>query len=517
MNRIRSAIVAITMIAMSSILSIESAQAGLYAFTSHTFTPCGATGTVGPTTGNCLTAYSGATWTSNSSFFSTSSGIQMWVVPTTATYRITAYGAQGGTGYLNNAGGLGAKIQGDVLLTQGTQIKILVGQRGTTNTSIGGAGGGGGTFVATSSNSPIIVAGGGGGGGGDSAVGSKIGVDASTTTSGTAGRDGTVAGGTGGNGGGIAGSGWSGGSGGGMTGSGGPARQSSADIANSGGVAFTLGGTGGSRGSSYGTVGGFGGGGGASWAAGGGGGYSGGGSDYSDGAGTSREGAGGGGSYASGANQVLTASVQSGDGSVTIQILVGPPDAPTIGSATMLSPTTASVSFSAPSNNNGDTITAFTAISTPDSRTATINQSGSGSITITGLSPDTSYIFRVYATNSYGNSPYSSPSSSITTTRSPTSISISLPGNAMSTSYRTAVTITAIVVGTEGRVTFFLNSKRIAQCINRATSSLVATCNWLPGIHGNANVSAIFTPTSSAYLSSNTGKTFNVIARTNRR
>lgn len=520
MKKILRAFVATMTLFSASIISIESAQAGLFAFTSHTFTPCGATGQNGPTTVNCTTAYSSAAWASNSSYFTTSSGIQLWTVPSTATYRITAYGARGGFGNVSvNAGGAGAKAVGDIALTQGQQIKILVGQIGSNPSNDSGAGGGGGSFVTSSSNVALIVAGGGGGGAGVGSTGILTGAGGAATNNGTASQDGTVAGGTAGDGGATPAPAWSGASGGGLVGNGGNGKTSSTAVTDSGGKSFINGGTGGNRGTLYGhgAIGGFGGGGGSTWGAGAGGGYSGGGGDSSAGSGTDREGGGGGGSYVSGANTSMVAGQNNAAGYVTIQVLVGAPDAPTIGTATMLSPTSASVTFSAPSNNNGDTITAYTAISTPESRTATITQSGSGTITVTGLSPDTSYVFRVYATNSYGNSANSAPSSSITTTRSPTTITISLPGNASAASYRSATTITATIVGTEGKVTFFLNSKRITKCTNKSTSSLVATCSWLPSIHGGANISANFTPTSSAYLASSTSKLVSVSARTNRR
>lgn len=91
------------------------------------------------------------------------------------------------------------------------------------------------------------------------------------------------------------------------------------------------------------------------------------------------------------------------------------PGAPTIGVATATSPTTATISFTAPASNGGAAIETYTATSTPGSVVGRISQSGSGTITISGLSPSTSYTFRVTASNSVGTSSPSSASISITT------------------------------------------------------------------------------------------------------
>jgi hypothetical protein len=90
------------------------------------------------------------------------------------------------------------------------------------------------------------------------------------------------------------------------------------------------------------------------------------------------------------------------------------PGAPTIGSAMALSPTSASISFTAPTSNGGATIETYTATSTPGSITGRVLQSGSGSITITGLTPSTAYTFRVTASNSAGTSSASGATVSIT-------------------------------------------------------------------------------------------------------
>ena len=74
----------------------------------------------------------------------------------------------------------------------------------------------------------------------------------------------------------------------------------------------------------------------------------------------------------------------------------------------------ATVSFTAPSSNGGSEITSYTATSSPGGLTATVNQSGSGDITVTGLTNDTSYTFTVTATNAIGTSVASAASNPVT-------------------------------------------------------------------------------------------------------
>jgi hypothetical protein len=98
-----------------------------------------------------------------------------------------------------------------------------------------------------------------------------------------------------------------------------------------------------------------------------------------------------------------------------ISSAVGVPGAPTIGTAT-ISGTTATVPYTAPTDNGGSTITSYTAVSSPGGITGTLSQAGSGSITVSGLTGGTSYTFTVYATNAFGNGPNSSASNSVTAT-----------------------------------------------------------------------------------------------------
>ena len=86
------------------------------------------------------------------------------------------------------------------------------------------------------------------------------------------------------------------------------------------------------------------------------------------------------------------------------------PDAPTIGTAT-LNGSNVDVAFTPSTNNNGSTITSYTATSSPGGITA----SGSSSpISVTGLSSNTTYTFTVKANNAVGASAASAASNSVT-------------------------------------------------------------------------------------------------------
>jgi hypothetical protein len=87
------------------------------------------------------------------------------------------------------------------------------------------------------------------------------------------------------------------------------------------------------------------------------------------------------------------------------------PSEPTIGTATVTG-VTASVVFTAATNNNGTPITSYTAVSSPGGITGTGTTSP---ISVPGLSSSTTYTFTVYATNVVGNGPSSAASNSVTT------------------------------------------------------------------------------------------------------
>ena len=85
-------------------------------------------------------------------------------------------------------------------------------------------------------------------------------------------------------------------------------------------------------------------------------------------------------------------------------------DAPTIGAATA-GDASASVAFTPPANVGGSAISEYYAVSNPDR----ITSSGASSpVTVTGLTNDTAYTFSVWALNTYGPSPFSGASGSVT-------------------------------------------------------------------------------------------------------
>jgi hypothetical protein len=86
------------------------------------------------------------------------------------------------------------------------------------------------------------------------------------------------------------------------------------------------------------------------------------------------------------------------------------PGTPTIGTATAVTSTTATVAFTVPTDLGAGAIT-YTATSSPSGITGT----GSSPITVSGLSGGTSYTFTVTAATPGGTSPASAASNSITT------------------------------------------------------------------------------------------------------
>ncbi|GAB5388496.1 MAG: hypothetical protein Alpg2KO_14640 [Alphaproteobacteria bacterium] len=301
----------------SSSLSGTADGFSLFNFSSTTFNNCGQTGPSGPSLSQCRSTLN-ETWENDTSIYNVSGGVQIWTVPATGTYQITAAGAKGGGVNDGSQGGEGAVMRGDFTLTEGDKIHMMVGQMGG-NSAPWGGGGGGGAFVVLNNSTLLIAA--GGGGGQDNSCPSRTNANAVT---GTTGQNGNRCNND---------NHWAAG---GSNGAGGYSRHGSSQCAGAGagwlddgddasgncgsgrgGHRYSNGGTGGNGAchtSDSGHVGGFGGGGGGGCGgAGGGGGYSGGGGVWATGAS-----GGGGGSFNSGSNQSNQGGANGGHGYVTI-------------------------------------------------------------------------------------------------------------------------------------------------------------------------------------------------------
>jgi hypothetical protein len=152
------------------------------------FTPnavSAAAGVLVESAGGTVTLY--AKWGPDKPITASSPGASQWVVPTTGTYTIEVWGAQGNSGGgsafggSGGAGGLGGYSKGEkLLLNAGDELTFRVGAQGTGGkggtagsytysgkTATGGAGGAGGGMTAVLKGAEyLIVAGGGGGGSG---------------------------------------------------------------------------------------------------------------------------------------------------------------------------------------------------------------------------------------------------------------------------------------------------------------------------------------------------------------
>ena len=124
----------------------------------YNFTTLGAKGRLGP---DSTADYSGT----GLEQVKVNKGVQEWQVPVNARFNVEACGASGGDG-VSHKGGRGAKVRGILRLEKGDKLKIVVGQRGLTESNQKHGSGGGGTFVfrPTKPTDLILAAGGGGGG-----------------------------------------------------------------------------------------------------------------------------------------------------------------------------------------------------------------------------------------------------------------------------------------------------------------------------------------------------------------
>jgi hypothetical protein len=236
-------------------------------------------------------------------------GMFSFTAAVSGEYAVELLGASGGNSTeFMQSGGPGAEVSGDVFLTAGEDLTLIVGGQGAFGPDSHGGGGGGGSFVFHGTDVLAVAGGGGGAGYGIHAFLYSAGGVGVTGRSGGYGergyRYGGGAGGLNGNGG-YGGDGGGGGGGAGVSAAGhnayGPNAGLGGEFPNGGGGGSDLGGGGGGSGFSGG-----GGGGGVGLVGNGNG-----------------SGGGGGGSYLASlfTDQVLTGGVNSGDGSISVDLL----------------------------------------------------------------------------------------------------------------------------------------------------------------------------------------------------
>jgi len=181
-----------------------AAAVPLYAFTTFTFTPAGATGRNGPILSAAVSAYTAtAPWVTNTSYFNmTTQGYQLWTAPRTGSYTVRAAGAASTASVALH----GAIVERTLSLTKGQILQLVVGQMGARSAGFESSGGGG-SFVASgltpATGDCLLAAGGSGGNNFDANPPAAWTKGQSTTSGGTVALTNGGAGGTDGGGGGA--------------------------------------------------------------------------------------------------------------------------------------------------------------------------------------------------------------------------------------------------------------------------------------------------------------------------
>jgi Glycine rich protein len=121
----------------------------------------------------------------NAETFAFTGGLQSFTVSVSGEYAVQVLGASGGNfPFTVSRGGFGAEVNGDIFLTAGETLTLLVGGQGASSSATHR--GGGGSFVFDGAT-VLVVAGGGGGAGAYENVDSFGGAANPRETNGTAG------------------------------------------------------------------------------------------------------------------------------------------------------------------------------------------------------------------------------------------------------------------------------------------------------------------------------------------
>jgi hypothetical protein len=123
-------------------------------------------------------------------------------------------------------------------------------------------------------------------------------------------------------------------------------------------------------------------------------------------------------------------------------------------------------------------------------------------------------VFTPTDSNNYENSTTSTLS--ITVVNGVTSLSLSLAGGVTQVPKGQNIVITA-TVDQAGRISFFVDGKRIAGCFNRVVATSSRTCTWKPSVQKQVTISSRLVPTNSAYSTADESMKVWVVRRTGTR
>jgi hypothetical protein len=105
---------------------------------------------------------------------------------------------------------------------------------------------------------------------------------------------------------------------------------------------------------------------------------------------------------------------------------------------------------------------------------------------------------------------------SITVVNGVSTVSLSLTGGATTAPKGQAINIIA-AIDQAGRVSFFVDGKRVPGCINRAASVGNVSCSWKPAVQKAVTISARLTPTNNVYNASTSSMNVAVVRRSGAR
>jgi hypothetical protein len=105
---------------------------------------------------------------------------------------------------------------------------------------------------------------------------------------------------------------------------------------------------------------------------------------------------------------------------------------------------------------------------------------------------------------------------SITVVNGVTSLSLSLAGGVTQAPKGQNIVITA-TVDQAGRISFFVDGKRIAGCFNKVVATSSRTCTWKPSVQKQVTISSRLVPTNSAYSTATESMKVWVVRRTGTR